>query len=113
MPFEADRHRRYRLPDPKPNSTNTSSRQAEIAIEEADSLIMVVDAHIGPTELDKEIAKILLPHKKARLPWPSTKSTTISQEHLMYRISKFRHQRNGRRFGCTRMAHCRTARSRF
>lgn len=35
-------------------------RQAEIAIEEADSLIMVVDARIGPTVLDEEIAKILL-----------------------------------------------------
>ena len=35
-------------------------RQAEIAIEEADSLVMVVDAQVGPTALDKEIAQILL-----------------------------------------------------
>ncbi len=35
-------------------------RQAEIAIEEADSLIMVVDARVGPTSLDEELAKILL-----------------------------------------------------
>lgn len=35
-------------------------RQAEIAIEEADTLVMVVDAQVGPTALDKEIANILL-----------------------------------------------------
>lgn len=35
-------------------------RQAEIAIEEADALVMVVDAQVGPTVLDKELAQILL-----------------------------------------------------
>lgn len=35
-------------------------RQAEIAIEEADTLVMVVDSQVGPTALDKEIAQILL-----------------------------------------------------
>lgn len=35
-------------------------RQAEIAIEEADTLIMVVDGKIGPTALDYDVAKILL-----------------------------------------------------
>lgn len=39
-------------------------RQAEIAIEEADTLIQVVDAKIGITDLDKEVAKILLRTKK-------------------------------------------------
>lgn len=39
-------------------------RQAEIAIEEADSLIMVVDAMTGVTDLDKEIATILHQTKK-------------------------------------------------
>lgn len=39
-------------------------RQAEIAIEEADSIIMVVDAHIGITTLDHDLAKILLRTKK-------------------------------------------------
>ena len=39
-------------------------RQAEIAIEEADSLIMVVDSQIGITTLDEELAKILLRTKK-------------------------------------------------
>ncbi len=35
-------------------------RQAEIAIEEADSLIMVVDGQIGVTTLDEEVAHILV-----------------------------------------------------
>jgi GTP-binding protein len=39
-------------------------RQAEIAIEEADTIVMVVDAHMGITKLDKEIAQILLKTKK-------------------------------------------------
>ncbi len=39
-------------------------QQAEIAIEEADTLIMVVDAKIGVTSLDHELAKILLRKKK-------------------------------------------------
>src|SRR5271170_6286251 len=34
-------------------------RQAEIAIEEADAIVMVVDATTGPTALDEEVAKIL------------------------------------------------------
>jgi GTP-binding protein len=39
-------------------------RQAEIAIEEADTIIQVVDGQIGVTDLDKEIAKILLKTQK-------------------------------------------------
>lgn len=39
-------------------------RQAEIAIEEADTIIQVVDAQVGVTDLDKEVAKILLQTKK-------------------------------------------------
>lgn len=39
-------------------------RQAETAIQEADALIMVVDAHIGITSLDEQVAKILLRSKK-------------------------------------------------
>lgn len=35
-------------------------RQAEIAIEEADSIIMVVDYQVGITELDQDLARILL-----------------------------------------------------
>lgn len=35
-------------------------RQAEIAIEEADSLIMVVDSRIGLTSLDENVAQLLL-----------------------------------------------------
>ena len=39
-------------------------RQAEIAIEEADTIVMVVDAHIGVTTLDSELAAILLRTQK-------------------------------------------------
>lgn len=39
-------------------------RQAEIAIEEADTIVMVVDAIIGVTELDKELSDILHRTKK-------------------------------------------------
>ncbi len=39
-------------------------RQAEIAIEEADALVMVVDGLVGITALDHEVAQILLRTKK-------------------------------------------------
>lgn len=39
-------------------------QQAEIAIEEADTIVMVVDALVGVTVLDQELAKILLKTKK-------------------------------------------------
>ena len=39
-------------------------RQAEIAIEEADSIILVVDSTIGITDLDLELARLLLKTKK-------------------------------------------------
>lgn len=39
-------------------------QQAEIAIEEADVLVMVVDARTGVQELDREVAKILLKTNK-------------------------------------------------
>lgn len=39
-------------------------RQAEIAIEEADTIVMVVDAHAGITDQDQEIIKILHKTKK-------------------------------------------------
>jgi GTPase len=39
-------------------------RQAEIAIEEADTIIQVVDGRVGLTDLDKEVAKTLLRTKK-------------------------------------------------
>lgn len=58
-------------------------RQAEIAIEEADTLIMVVDAHIGITTLDKEIAGILHRTKKP-VCLAVNKIDNLSQEHLMY-----------------------------
>lgn len=39
-------------------------RQAEIAIEEADSIIMVVDSKVGVTAMDEEVSKILLRTQK-------------------------------------------------
>lgn len=39
-------------------------RQAEIAIQEADSIIMVVDGHVGITEADLELSRILLKTSK-------------------------------------------------
>lgn len=60
-------------------------RQAEIAIEEADSLIMVVDAHIGVTTLDKEIAHVL--HKTNKpVCLAVNKVDNISQDHLKYQF---------------------------
>jgi GTP-binding protein len=43
---------------------NEITKQAEIAIEEADALIMVVDAVVGVTDLDVEVSRILLRTKK-------------------------------------------------
>lgn len=39
-------------------------RQAQIAIEEADAIVLVVDGQVGPHPLDDEVAKILLHSKK-------------------------------------------------
>lgn len=39
-------------------------QQAEIAIKEADAIIMVVDAQVGITDLDEELARLLLRTKK-------------------------------------------------
>lgn len=60
-------------------------QQAEIAIEEADSLIMVVDVHVGPTTLDKEIAQILHRTKKP-VCLAVNKVDNISNEHMMYQF---------------------------
>jgi GTP-binding protein len=42
-------------------------RQAEIAIQEADAIILVVDGQVGPHPLDEEVAKILLRSQKPLL----------------------------------------------
>lgn len=60
-------------------------RQAEIAIEEADSLIMVVDAHNGPTTLDKEISLVLHRTNKP-VCLAINKIDNLSQEYLMYQF---------------------------
>lgn len=60
-------------------------RQAEIAIEEADTIIQVVDAHIGVTELDKEVAKILLQTNKP-VCLAVNKIDNLSQANLMHQF---------------------------
>lgn len=60
-------------------------RQAEIAIEEADTIIQVVDAHIGVTDLDKEVAKILLQTKKP-VCLAVNKIDNLSQTSLMHQF---------------------------
>ena len=58
-------------------------RQAEIAIEEADSIIMVVDSQIGITTLDQDLAKILLRTKKP-VCLAVNKIDNLSQLNLIY-----------------------------
>ena len=58
-------------------------RQAEIAVEEADTIVMVVDAHVGITKLDKEIAQILLKTKKP-ICLAVNKIDNLDQEQLMH-----------------------------
>lgn len=60
-------------------------RQAEIAIEEADTIIQVVDAQIGLTDLDKEVARILLKTKKP-VCLAVNKIDNVSQLPLMHQF---------------------------
>lgn len=57
-------------------------QQAEIAIEEADTIVMVVDALVGITVLDQELAKILLRTKKP-LVLAVNKVDDYSKSHLL------------------------------
>ncbi len=58
-------------------------QQAEIAIEEADSIVMVVDAQVGITDLDQELANILLRTKKP-LCLAVNKIDDLGQKGLIY-----------------------------
>jgi GTPase len=58
-------------------------RQAEIAIEEADTIVMVVDGRVGLTDLDQEIAKILHRTKKP-VCLAVNKLDNLSEQHLIY-----------------------------
>lgn len=60
-------------------------RQSVIAIEEADTLVMVVDAQTGVTPTDIEVAKILLKSKKP-VTLAVNKIDEVSQEHLMHQF---------------------------
>lgn len=60
-------------------------RQAEIAIEEADTIIMVVDAQVGMTDLDFDLARILQRTKKP-LCLAVNKVDNQSQENQIYQF---------------------------
>jgi GTP-binding protein len=60
-------------------------RQAEIAIEEADTIIQVVDGQVGITDLDKEVAKILL-HTKKPVCLAVNKIDHLSQTPLIHQF---------------------------
>lgn len=68
-------------------------RQAEIAIEEADTLVMVVDARIGITRMDAELARLLLKSGKP-LTLAVNKIDDLSQKQLIHEFH---------RLGITRM----------
>lgn len=73
--------------DPRASYTYNDQvkRQAEIAIEEADTLVLVVDANIGITTLDQEIAAILLKTNKP-VCLAVNKVDTLDQEHLIHQF---------------------------
>ncbi len=58
-------------------------RQAEIAIEEADTIVMVVDSHVGITDLDIEVARILLKTNKP-LCLAVNKVDNTNEEHMIF-----------------------------
>ncbi len=58
-------------------------RQAEIAIQEADTIVMVVDAHTGITRLDQDLARLLLKLEKP-LTLAINKIDDHSQKHLIH-----------------------------
>lgn len=60
-------------------------RQAEIAIEEADTIVQVVDSQVGITDLDKEVAQILLQTKKP-VCLAVNKIDNLSQMPLMHQF---------------------------
>jgi GTPase len=57
--------------------------QALIAIEEADTLVMVVDAHVGVTRLDSELARLLLKSGKP-VTLAINKIDDLSQKNLIH-----------------------------
>ncbi len=60
-------------------------QQAEIAIEEADTIVMVVDGHAGITDLDQEVAQILHRTKKP-VTLAVNKIDNLEQQHLIYQF---------------------------
>ena len=72
-------------PESKKDMEKEIKNQAEIAINEADSIIMVVDGMVGPTHLDKKVAKILLKTKKTVL-LAINKIDEEEKEHLVHQF---------------------------
>ncbi|MGE3953686.1 MAG: ribosome biogenesis GTPase Der [Parachlamydiales bacterium] len=58
-------------------------RQAEIAVEEADGLVLCVDSQVGPTDLDLELARVLLKKGKP-LALAVNKIDTPSQQDRLH-----------------------------
>lgn len=70
-------------PRSKEQFNDEVKKQAELAIEEADSIVMVVDSRVGITELDQELARILLRTNKT-LCLAVNKIDNRSQEILIH-----------------------------
>lgn len=60
-------------------------RQAEIAIEEADTIVLVVDGTLGVTTMDQEVARLLLQRGK-KVTLAINKIDDRSQEHLIHQF---------------------------
>lgn len=63
-------------------------RQAEIAIEEADVIVMVVDGVVGPMGLDEDVAKLLL-RKKKKICLAVNKVDDRSKDNLIHAFHSF------------------------
>jgi GTP-binding protein len=66
---------------------NEITAQAHIAIEEADTIVMVVDGRIGVTALDEELARFLLRSQKP-LTLAVSKMDTFEHDHLIHKFHK-------------------------
>ena len=69
-----------------PHFSELVTRQAEIAIEEADAIVLVVDGTVGPQELDLKVARILHSSKKP-LCLAVNKIDSPEKEYLIHTFS--------------------------
>ena len=54
--------------------------QAEVAIDAADAVMLVVDATVGATDTDEAVVQRAAPSRASRSSWPRTRSTTSAAE---------------------------------